>query len=100
MGTSNAHCLESHTHLKAARRATSVLPKPTSPQSSLSMGASRSISFLISSMQRIMPHSKLRQVAALGRRLSKRIRSTVQPPMSATMTDGSSSSSVWVSTAA
>ena len=52
VGTSKAHCFESVTHLKAARSATSVLPKPTSPQSSLSIGTVRSISSLISSMQR------------------------------------------------
>ena len=52
VGTKMAHCFPAVTHLKAARRATSVLPKPTSPHSSLSMGTSRSMSSLISEMHR------------------------------------------------
>ena len=45
-----AHCLPPMTHLKAARRATSVLPTPTSPQSRRSMGQPFSMSFLISAV--------------------------------------------------
>ena len=52
VGTSSAHCLPSEIHLKAARSATSVLPKPTSPHSRRSIGIGRSISRLISSVHR------------------------------------------------
>ena len=48
VGTSTATCFPSITHLKAARRATSVLPNPTSPHKSLSMGQGFSISLFIS----------------------------------------------------
>ena len=44
MGTNTATCLLSHAALNAARMATSVFPKPTSPQTSRSIGRSRSIS--------------------------------------------------------
>ena len=50
VGTKMATCLPSIAALKAALTATSVLPKPTSPQTSLSMGAGASISFLTSAM--------------------------------------------------
>ena len=52
VGTSSAHCLPSVMHLNAARSATSVFPKPTSPHKRRSMGTERSISRLISSEQR------------------------------------------------
>ena len=45
---------------------------------------------VISSTHRITPSSRLRQVAVFGTLLSSRIRSTVQPPMSARRTEGSS----------
>src|SRR5438477_32096 len=48
VGTSMATCLPLCTALKAARSASSVLPKPTSPQSSRSIGFSDSMSDLIS----------------------------------------------------
>ena len=48
VGTSTATCLPSCTALKAARIATSVLPKPTSPEIRRSMGISFSISALTS----------------------------------------------------
>ncbi len=41
VGTSTATCLPSRQALNAARMATSVLPKPTSPHTSRSMGAGR-----------------------------------------------------------
>ena len=41
-------------------------------------------------IHRIMPSSRLRQVAALGTPLSSRIKSTVQPPISISRTEGSS----------
>jgi hypothetical protein len=41
VGASTATCLPPVTATKAARSATSVLPKPTSPQTSRSMGARR-----------------------------------------------------------
>ena len=44
---------------------------------------------MTSSMHRMTPSSRLRQAAALGTALSSRIRSTVQPPISARRTDGS-----------
>ena len=50
VGAKYATCFWSITALKAARIATSVLPYPTSPQRSLSIGLFFSISFLISSM--------------------------------------------------
>ena len=50
VGTSIATCLPSCTALNAARTATSVLPKPTSPESSRSIGMGRSMSALTSSM--------------------------------------------------
>jgi homoserine O-acetyltransferase len=43
-------CSPSSTDLNTPRNATSVLPKPTSPQRSLSIGISFCISFLISSI--------------------------------------------------
>ena len=52
VGTKYATCFWSTTALKAARMATSVLPKPTSPQSKRSIGFGCSISFLVSSIQR------------------------------------------------
>ena len=52
VGTSTTHCRLCDTHLNAARSATSVLPKPTSPHSSRSIGTGRSISALISSVHR------------------------------------------------
>ena len=51
-GTSTTTCFPLDTALKAARSATSVFPYPTSPQSRRSMGVGRSMSFLMSSMQR------------------------------------------------
>ena len=42
-----------------------------------------------SSMQRIIPSSRLRQAEALGIPLSSRMRPTVQPPMSMRSTEGS-----------
>ena len=53
VGTSTATCLPSITALNAARMATSVLPKPTSPQMRRSIGLGRSMSALVSSMARI-----------------------------------------------
>ena len=50
VGTRTATCLPSCTALNAARTATSVLPKPTSPETSRSMGTAASMSFLTSSM--------------------------------------------------
>ena len=44
VGTNTATCLLSTAALKAARIATSVLPKPTSPQTSRSIGRALSIS--------------------------------------------------------
>lgn len=44
VGTSTATCLESQAALKAARIATSVLPKPTSPHTRRSIGRARSMS--------------------------------------------------------
>ena len=52
VGTRIAHCFPSPMHLNAALSATSVLPKPTSPHSSLSIGALLCISLFISSMER------------------------------------------------
>ena len=52
VGTKIAHCLPPVTHLNAARSATSVLPKPTSPHKSRSMGTARSMSDFISPTQR------------------------------------------------
>ena len=49
VGAISATCLPSATALKAARIATSVLPYPTSPQSSQSIGRGRSIAARISS---------------------------------------------------
>ena len=48
VGTSTATCFPSCTALNAARTATSVLPKPTSPETSRSMGTVASMSFLTS----------------------------------------------------
>ena len=53
VGARTATCLESHTALKAARMATSVLPYPTSPHSRRSIGAERSMSRLMSAMAMI-----------------------------------------------
>src|SRR5665647_1949113 len=50
VGTSIATCLPSWIALNAARTATSVLPKPTSPESRRSIGMGRSMSALTSSM--------------------------------------------------
>ena len=50
VGTSTATCLPSITALKAARTAISVLPKPTSPQISRSMGLASSMSAFTSSI--------------------------------------------------
>ena len=50
VGTSTATCLPSQAALKAARMAISVLPKPTSPQTSRSMGVLLSRSFFTSSV--------------------------------------------------
>ena len=50
VGTSTAACLPSCTALKTARIATSVLPNPTSPQTSRSIGRGSSMSALTSSM--------------------------------------------------
>ena len=50
VGHSTITCLASWQHLNAARSATSVLPKPTSPQSSRSMGLLASMSALMSAM--------------------------------------------------
>lgn len=47
-----ATCFPDMTALKAARMATSVFPKPTSPQMSRSMGRVPSMSRLVSSMAR------------------------------------------------
>ncbi|MBA7640727.1 hypothetical protein ES703_48398 [subsurface metagenome] len=52
VGASMATCFESSAALRAARNATSVLPYPTSPQTSLSMGFGVSISAKIDSMAR------------------------------------------------
>ena len=52
VGTSMATCLPPVTALKAARMATSVLPKPTSPQIRRSIGRGASMSRLTSSMAR------------------------------------------------
>ncbi len=52
VGTSTAAWKPSWTALNTARMATSVLPKPTSPQTSRSMGRGRSMSSLTSSMAR------------------------------------------------
>jgi len=49
VGASNITCLPDVIALKIARTATSVLPNPTSPQTSLSIGLSLSISDFISS---------------------------------------------------
>ena len=50
VGASTATCLPSWIALNAARMATSVLPKPTSPHSRRSIGYGRSMSTLTSSM--------------------------------------------------
>ena len=50
VGARNATCLVSITALNAARMATSVLPYPTSPQSSRSIGVDDSMSRLMSVM--------------------------------------------------
>ena len=52
VGTRTATCLESWTALKAARTAISVLPYPTSPQTSRSIGTARSMSAFTSSIAR------------------------------------------------
>ena len=51
-GTKRAHCLPSVMRSNAARRATSVFPNPTSPQSRRSIRRLGSISALISSVHR------------------------------------------------
>ena len=53
VGTRTATCFPSFIALKAARIATSVLPKPTSPTNKRSIGRSSSISCLISLIERI-----------------------------------------------
>ncbi len=50
VGTSTATCLPSITALNAARNAISVLPNPTSPQISRSMGLTSSMSRFTSSI--------------------------------------------------
>ena len=50
VGTSTAAWVPSWTALKTARMATSVLPNPTSPQTSRSIGSGRSMSAFTSSM--------------------------------------------------
>ncbi|MBI2614822.1 MAG: hypothetical protein HYW52_03910 [Gemmatimonadetes bacterium] len=50
MGTNTATCLPACTALKAPRTATSVLPYPTSPTTSRSIGCGRSMSRLTSSV--------------------------------------------------
>ena len=50
VGTSTATCLPSCTALNAARTAISVLPKPTSPEITRSIGTGRSMSALTSSI--------------------------------------------------
>ena len=50
VGTSTATCLPSCTALNAARTATSVLPNPTSPETTRSIGTARSMSALTSSI--------------------------------------------------
>ena len=50
VGHSTITCLPSWQHLNAARSATSVLPKPTSPQSRRSIGFGDSMSALMSSI--------------------------------------------------
>ncbi len=52
VGTSTAAWYPSWTALNTARIATSVFPKPTSPQTSRSMGCGRSMSAVTSSMAR------------------------------------------------
>ncbi len=48
VGASTATCFPSMTALNAARTATSVLPKPTSPQIKRSIGRGRSMSIFVS----------------------------------------------------
>ena len=50
VGTSTATCRPASTALKAARIATSVLPKPTSPQTRRSIGRARCMSRLVASI--------------------------------------------------
>ena len=50
VGHSTITCLESCVALNAARRATSVLPKPTSPQTRRSMGFADCMSAFTSAM--------------------------------------------------
>ena len=50
VGTTTATCFPSWTALNAARTATSVLPKPTSPQTNRSIGIGFCMSSLIASM--------------------------------------------------
>jgi hypothetical protein len=50
VGTRTAACFPSDTDLNAERMAISVFPKPTSPQTSLSMGAGFSMSRFTSSL--------------------------------------------------
>ncbi|NRN88889.1 hypothetical protein IMAU30044_00511 [Lactobacillus helveticus] len=52
VGTKKATCLLSWIALKAALKATSVLPKPTSPTTRRSIGFGFSISSLISLIER------------------------------------------------
>ncbi len=49
VGTKTATCFPSTTAFAAARMATSVFPKPTSPQTNLSIGFSASISLFTAS---------------------------------------------------
>ena len=72
VGTSTATCLPSCTALNAARSATSVLPKPTSPQTSRSIGRRRCMSALTSSIaarlvRRLGVRERLLQLALPGR---------------------------------
>ncbi len=50
VGTTTATCLPLIAAMKAARNATSVLPKPTSPQISRSIGRPEPISLMVASM--------------------------------------------------
>ena len=52
VGASTAHCLRPTAHLKAARIATSVLPKPTSPTTRRSMGLGVCMSSSVSAIAR------------------------------------------------
>ena len=52
VGTNTAACAPPSTHLRAARMATSVFPKPTSPTTTRSMGCGDCMSALTSSIAR------------------------------------------------